>query len=226
MTVTEKNKTKGSPFFGFWLLFAILVGGSLIGGIGSMHRVISRQRLAIAEKETVSNALQIGRALHKFESQYGSFPDEQTKFEFDTSYVHKVSVSGISSNALFRQIIAPDIASEDIFFAHLPHNQKPDNLVKKGQALKPGSCGFSYITNLTSKDDPLTPIVLTPLIPGTKKFDPKPFAGKAVVLQIDGSVRTYDIAKDGHIYDDKGIDLLSPKNPIWKGKAPDIHYPE
>ena len=39
------------------------------------------------------------------------------------------------------------------------------------------------------------------------------------------SVRTYEIQKDGHIYE-KGIDLLSPKHPVWKGKAPDIRYPE
>lgn len=226
MTVTKKIKTKGSPFFGFWLLFAIIAGGSLIGGVSGIYKAVSRQRLVIAEKETVSNALQIGRALHKFESQYGSFPDEQTKFEFDKSYVHKVSVSGISSNALFRQLIAPDIASEDIFYAHIPKNQKPDSIVKKGHALEPGEVGFSYIAGLTSTGaDPLTPIVLTPLIPGTSKFDPKPFDGKAVVLRIDNSVRHYDIHKDGHVYD-KGINLLSPAHPIWKGKAPDIRYPE
>jgi hypothetical protein len=225
MTVTEKNKTKGSPFFGFWLLFAIIAGGSLIGGVSSIYKAVSRQRLAIAKKETVSNALQTGRALHKFESQYGSFPDEQTKFEFDKSYVHKVSVSGISSNALFRQLIAPDIASEDIFYAHIPQNVKPDSLVKKGHALEPGENGFSYVSGLSSKDDPLTPIVLTPLIPGTTKFDPKPFDGKAVILHIDNTVRTYDIHKDGHVYD-KGINLLSTKHPVWNGKVPDIRYPE
>jgi hypothetical protein len=98
-------------------------------------------------------------------------------------------------------------------------------VVTPGEALKKGEVGFSYITGLSFKDDPLTPIVLTPLIPGTTKFDPKPFNGKAIVLHIDNSVRTYDINKDGHVYD-KGIDILSAKHPIWKGKAPDIRYPE
>ena len=77
----------------------------------------------------------------------------------------------------------------------------------------------------THNDDPATHIALTPLIQGTTKFDPKPFDGKAVVLHIDNSVRIYDIHKDGHIYD-KGIALLSPANPIWNGKTPDIRYPE
>ena len=72
---------------------------------------------------------------------------------------------------------------------------------------------------------PAHPLVLTPLIPGTTNFDPKPFDGKAIILHIDNSVRTYDIHKDGHVYD-KGINLLSPKHPVWKGKSPDIRYPE
>jgi hypothetical protein len=84
---------------------------------------------------------------------------------------------------------------------------------------------FSYVSGLSTKDDPTTPIVLTPLISGTTKFDPKPFKGKAVVLKIDKSVEVYENQKDGHIYRD-GIDLLSPKHPVWKGKAPDIRYPE
>lgn len=64
------------------------------------------------------------------------------------------------------------------------------------------------------------------MISGTTKFDPENFRGYAVVLRTDNSVRSYKIEKDGHIYDDKGIDLLSPKHPIWKGKKPDIRYPE
>lgn len=71
----------------------------------------------------------------------------------------------------------------------------------------------------------LTPIVLTPLIPGTTKFDPEPFKGKAIKLRINQSALTYDIHKDGHVYD-KDIDILSAKHPVWNGKAPDIRYPE
>ena len=197
----------------------------MIGGGNSIYKAVSRQRHVIAEKETVNNALQIGRAIHKFESRYGSFPGKQTGLEFDKSYVHKVSVAGNSSNALFRQLIAPDIAPENIFYAHIPKTQKPDNVVRKGHALEKGEVGFAYIAGLSSKDDPSTPLALTPLIPGTTKFDPKPFDGRAIILHIDNSVRAYEIHENGHIYRD-GIDLLSPKHPVWKGKAPDIRYPE
>jgi hypothetical protein len=114
-----------------------------------------------------------------------------------------------------------------MFYAKTKDCKKPDGIITRGEALKRNEIGFSYNAGLTSTGaDPLTPIVLTPLIPGTTKFDAKPFDGKAIILHIDNSVRTYDIAKDGHIYDAKGINLLSPKHPIWKGKAPDIRYPE
>jgi hypothetical protein len=102
---------------------------------------------------------------------------------------------------------------------------KPDGVIFGGEALKKSEVGFSYISGLSSKDDPLTPLALTPLIPGTTKFDRKAFEGKAIILHVDNSVRTYDIRKDGHVYD-KGINLLSAKHPVWKGKAPDILYPE
>jgi hypothetical protein len=45
------------------------------------------------------------------------------------------------------------------------------------------------------------------------------------LTEAHNNVRTYDIHKDGHVYD-KGINLLSPKHPVWKGKPPDIRYPE
>jgi len=175
---------------------------------------------------TINNLRRIGLGLYEFEQKYGAFPNEETKFEFDKGYIKKIYVGGKSSNALFRQLLTSSVALEEVFYAPIPTIQVPDGNITKGKAIEPGENGFSYITNLSSKDDPLTPIVLTPLIPGTTKFDPKPFDGKAIILHIDNSVRSYDIAKDGHIYDAKGINLLSPKHPIWKGKAPDIRYPE
>lgn len=129
---------------------------------------------------------------------------------------------------MFRQIFAVTIAqSEQMFFAKTKGSKKPDGYITPGNILEAGSCGFAYVAGLSSKDDPATPIVLTPMIPGTTRFDPKGLDGRgqAVVLHIDNSVRSYKIEKDGHIYD-KGIRLLSPKHPIWKGKKPDIRYPE
>ena len=177
--------------------------------------------------ESINNARQIGLALLEVDSDYGSYPNVITAAEITTNYPkHGYDLSGTSSNALFRQFFAAYITqSEQMFYARIPGTHKSSGNISPGHLLEPGENGFSYITGLTSYDDPATPLVLTPLIPGTTKFDPKSFNGKAIVLHIDNSVTTYEIQKDGHIYRD-GIDLLSPKHPIWKGKAPDIRYPE
>jgi hypothetical protein len=178
------------------------------------------------QTEAISNARQIGLALFEFETDYGAFPDATTIAPVEKANGTAISLTGTSSNALFRQIFAANITqSEQMFYAKTKDSKKPDGDIRPGNILEPRSCGFSYITGLSTKDDPNTPIALTPLIPGTTRFDPKPLVGKAVVLFIDNSVRSYNIAEDGHIYD-KGINLLSPKHPIWKGKAPDIRYPE
>jgi len=67
--------------------------------------------------------------------------------------------------------------------------------------------------------------VFCPIIPGTTKFDPKPFGGRAIALRVDNSATHYEIQEDGHIYLD-GINLLSPEHPVWKGTIPDIYYPD
>ena len=115
--------------------------------------------------------------------------------------------------------------SENIFFAKIKNTIEPDGDISPGQALKKGEVGFSYISGLSSTGNPKTPVVLTPLIPGTTKFDPEPFKGRATILHIDNTASIYDIHEDGHIYDKDG-DILSPNHPFWNGKAPDIRYPE
>jgi hypothetical protein len=178
--------------------------------------------------EAISNARQISLALLEFEMDNGSYPSAATiPLVVKKHPAHGHMLAGTSSNTFFRQLFVEELTySEQMFHARVFGINKPDSIITPGKALEKGECAFSYISGLSSKDDPLTPIVLTPLIPGTTKFDPKPFDGKAIILHIDNSVRSYDIAKDGHIYDAKGINLLSPKHPIWKGKAPDIRYPE
>ena len=202
---------------------------SCIFGIGLvLAPMMSRTRGPHPGKDEWNKARQIGMVLFEFETEYGAFPNDKTaKDVTETNPGHGHDLSGKSSNTLFRQFFAANIIeSEQIFYAEIKGTRKPDGNILPGELLKQGEVGFGYIAGLTTAGDPARVVVLTPLIPGTTKFDPKPFEGKAIVLHIDNSVRTYDIHKDGHIYDDKGINLLSPKHPIWKGKAPDIRYPE
>ncbi|MFK7850431.1 MAG: hypothetical protein AB8D78_05575, partial [Akkermansiaceae bacterium] len=208
----------------FYGTITITILAVILGAFIATNMILS-QRAKADTTEACSNARSFGLALFEFETEYGSFPNDATAKAIKQFPSTPHNLSGSSSNAAFRQLIAAGVTQSEHFYARIPGTTKPDFNITPGEALKKGEIGFSYISGLSSKDDPATPIVLTPLIPGTTTFDPKPFRGFAVILHIDNSVRTYDIANDGHIYD-KGINLLSPKHPVWKGKTPDIRYPE
>ena len=66
---------------------------------------------------------------------------------------------------------------------------------------------------------------IAPVIPGSNRFDPEPFKGKAVVLRIDGSAISYPITKDGKIDMGGGI-YFDPAKPMWNGKPLTIAWPE
>ena len=188
---------------------------------------IKNELLNVSRVKAISNSKQLGIALFYFSDEYGNYPGPKTVDLINAKYPnHSFDLSGNSSNAIFRQLFAAEITeSEILFYAKTRDAIKPDNNISHGEALKKGEVGFAYISGLSSKDNPSTPITLTPLIPGTTKFDPKPYGGKAIIGQLDNSARTYDINKDGHVYDKDG-DILSPNHPIWNGKTPTIHYPE
>ncbi|MGL5017616.1 MAG: hypothetical protein ACRDBP_05750 [Luteolibacter sp.] len=73
--------------------------------------------------------------------------------------------------------------------------------------------------------NPSRPLVAAPMIPGTDRFDPKPFKGKAVVLKLDGSVYSLPIDKNGHVILESW-NMMDPHHPVWKGHAPVIAWPE
>lgn len=190
---------------------------------------VIRARKKDDQTEATSNLRQIGLALTGFESEYGTFPCEETVAAIIAANPSNgYDLTGTSSNALFRQLIAAGYTqSETMFYAKVTGSKKPDGNISRGEALKKGEVAFAYVAGLNAQGDPGTPIAFAPIIPGTTRFDPEGFEerGKAIVLLRNNSVRAYKIEKDGHIYD-KGIDLLSPKHPVWKGKKPDIRYPE
>lgn len=216
------EEPKKSRAFEFSLLIIIVVG--LI--VSVILYIDSRSRNAHRE-ETFRCMRSLSLALFGFEDEYGSYPNQNTAViitKNDPS--HGYDLSGNSSNAHFRQLFAAGITeAEMLFYAKIKNAIKPDGNLSHGEALKKGECGLAYISGLSSTDKPNTPIVLTPIIPGTNKFDPRPFNGKALVLSIDYAVSTYEIQKDGTIHDKDG-NLLSPDHPIWNGKTPTIHYPE
>lgn len=66
---------------------------------------------------------------------------------------------------------------------------------------------------------------MTPLIRGKTIFDRGQFGGKAVVLFLDNSAKALPIEKDGRVLLN-GMDIFDPRQPFWKGKVPDIKWPE
>ncbi len=111
------------------------------------------------------------------------------------------------------------------FWARTGSTPKYPDGVLGPKALVPGECSFTYVAGLSSTGDPATPVLMTPVIRGTWKFDPKPFGKKAVVLFLDSSARSLPIDKNGDVILN-GMNLFDPRQPYWHGKAPDIKWPE
>ncbi len=136
-----------------------------------------------------------------------------------------LTLGSSSSNELFRQLIANGIKSEKPFWAKTAISRRKGNDILGPDTLVKGECGFTYIAGLSAAGDPETPLIMTPVIPGTRKFDRKPFGEKAVVYFRDGSVKALTIDKTGHVIVN-GMNLFDPRQPYWHGKAPDIKWPE
>ena len=179
------------------------------------------------QTEAVNNARQIGMALSEFQEQFGQMPDANTIEKVRQKFPTDLNLGAKSSNDFFRQLIASGIAqSETMFYAKIVGTHKPDGIITGASALAKGECGFAYFTGTTLETNPSRPLVVTPLIPGTNRFDPKQFDGKAVMLKGDNSVTSLPIVKStGRVMVD-GHDLMDPANPIWGGKPPVIALPE
>ncbi len=178
------------------------------------------------QTKAVSNARQIGLALFEFETEYGKFPDATTIPAVRKETGTLLSLGTTSSNDFFRQLIAADIvASEAMFYAKTAGSRKPDNVFSGARALEKSECGFTYLMGATIPGNPGRPIVVAPMIPGTDRFDPKPFDGKAVLLKADNSVTSLPIDKHGHVFLN-GRNLMDPHHPIWDDHAPTIAWPE
>ncbi len=186
----------------------------------------SLQRIKEEKTWALNNLLGIQFGLLEFQSVYGRFPDSVTAAEIKRKTGTPLTLSDISSNDIFVQLLATGICNSEItFYTHSDSTRKPDDDWRSdATALAHGETGFAYISGLSATDDPSTPIVFGPVIPGTKTLDVKTFGGKAVVSRLGDSV-ILDIDSSGKIIY-KGMDLLDPRHPIWHGKAPDVKWPK
>ena len=207
-----------------YLGFAFL---ALTMTVGVMVPFLMVGRKSAVRAEATSNARQIGMALVTFEQDYHMFPCDATAAQVKTANPEiKFPMGTTFSNDYFRQLIAAGvIANGKPFYARIADCRRPANPVNDADALGKGECGFSYIVDCNSMADPPQPLVVTPLIRGTERFDPFPFGAKAIVVWTDGSVTTPAIDQSGHVIH-LGVNLLDPGNPVWHGKPPRIAWPE
>jgi hypothetical protein len=219
-----------------WGMIAVgvIVGVALLAGFSPcLFSGSTRQRAARDRTEAINNAKQVGLALLEFEQEFGSFPGEETSEMVKKATGTELDLSGTSSNAMFRQLIAFGIQSEDIFYCKHPEGiRKPDKDIAPRKALEAGEVGFSYIYGQSTKDEELDPgrIVLeVPMKIGTDQFWEKPYGMKAVLLRLDNSVEAPLIReKDGKASVGDGRTLFDTgEGTAWGNRGPvDIRHPE
>lgn len=190
-----------------------------------VHEITKAKRAADLS-EAHSNLRSLSLSLYSFDEEYGSFPDASTAVDVKDTTGTPHTLGNSSSNQLFRQLLATVGRAETIFWAKTSRDsKKPDNIIDSdATTLAPGECAFSYVSGLSSADTG-TPVIMTPLILGTTRFDPKPFGRKAVVFFVGDDVRILPIEPDGRVLVN-GRDLFDPAQPYWHGKAPDLKWPE
>lgn len=157
------------------------------------------QRKKAEMTKAMMNAKQLFLLMVEFDQDFGAFPNDETA-EADQDLN---GYQGKFSNDYLGQLIAGGYThSEEIFYAKggSSTDQKPDNQFRtKAQTLAAGECGFAYVKGQSVSNNTGRPLLCAPMTGKGVKFDPKPYSGKAVVLRIDGSVKTYTINKDGEV---------------------------
>ena len=177
--------------------------------------------------EAISNSKGIGLALFIFAEDYGKYPDATTIDAVRKKETSHLPLGTRSSNDFLRQLIAAGyVDNEKLFYANIKGCRKPHGDMSPAHVLERGECGFSYILGAGKTGNPLRPVLVTPLIPGTTRFDPKPFKGFAIICRADNSAGREKINEHGDVIDSTGKPLFDPSNPVWGDKPPVIAWPE
>ena len=190
---------------GFTLVELLVVIVIIAALAGLSAPVILKQRKAADRTEALNNVRQIGLALFEFDSEYGTFPDNNTAEDVKEATGTELSFSGNFSNDYFRQLIATGLKSEKPFWCKTSFSpKKPDDVFNiQAKALEAGEVGFSYImVSLTdgqsSSGEPNRPVVVAPSFKAQTDwtFDPEPYGEKAIILRLDNSAKAETIRAD------------------------------
>jgi prepilin-type N-terminal cleavage/methylation domain-containing protein len=214
------------------LLVVIVIIAALAGLTAPM---VIRQRKKADQTEAVNNARQIGLALFEFETEYGSFPDNDTAATVATN-TETTAIGGSLANDRFKQLIRANIAqSETMFYSKTSYTKKPDGVFNTDEkALAKGEVGFGLMENtggkgLSNAGNPSRPVVMTPFSVGlaSEQFDFDIYDGKAVILKLDNSVTSVPIIKTSGQVKINGKSLTATgEDTVWgTSVTPTLIYP-
>jgi hypothetical protein len=201
-TITEKDKQTYRDF------------------VAGMKKEIEVKKDQARQVTAINNLRQIGIALLEFETEYGEYPNEDTAGAVKEATETEADLKAATSNDCFFQLIAAGIVQTDRIFTFTGGVEQVE---KEGVALE--QCDFALLMVKTAVGNPNKPLVVSPLLNGKETFDPVALGGRAVVLHLDCSVRSYPIDKDGRVMIN-GMDLFDPKQPFWNGEVPEIRWPK
>lgn len=222
-----KLQGSGVALAGLILGYAVFALCILIALLAALAAPMTMRQIKRAQQtEAISNAKSFGLALFEFHDEYGSYPNAQTA-KLVADQTKTPLITGDSSNARFRQLIASGITdSEEIFYAKSLITQKPDGNTSGDNAIAPGECGFAYIDNIPSDIRESRPIAMAPFTFSSGEFDKDAYDNKAVILWTDCSVTTLPIDPSTGKALLNGQDILDPKHPVWGGTPPNLVMPE
>lgn len=168
------------------------------GLVALIYPVFLKQKKAADCTSALNNMMQISACLLEFDTEYGSFPDDQTALDVKDATKTDFVLSGQYSNDYFRQMmVGKGHKSELPFWCKTPLSPtKPDeDFSTAATALAAGEVGFSYILasqtqSQSPSGEPSRPVVMAPSYQfrADWTFDPDVYQGRAVVLRLDNSV--------------------------------------
>lgn len=189
---------------GFTLVELLVVIAIIVALAALSAPAILKQRKKADMIQATNNAKQVYYTLVEFDGDQGSFPSQET---LDDLGQDVQGASAQDANGLFAQLLlAGYIDSEEIFYAKggASINKKPDNQFRTAdEALERGENGFGYVMlgteALSTSNASGIPVMMAPLdldgAAAQAEFDPDPYDNKAVILRLDGSVKSERINK-------------------------------
>ena len=201
-----------------WSQGVVVVLLLLVIGVFIFPILRRTQRHGHERLSAISNAKQIFLLLIEFDDDYGEFPSDKTAGmpspfgEYSNGYEPEIgagrvadiqSYRGKYSNDYLGQLLAVGyVDTEEIFYARggSASKHRPDNdFSTRAKTLEAGECGFAYVKGLSSTTPAETPLLMAAMVGSGYQFNSTVYKGKAMVLHMDGSVKTYTIDANGDV---------------------------